>query len=299
MILYICEVIFLMNYILVLTADVLLALGFVLQKIYQKHDGSSNVSGLFFTMCVGFFSAVIFFVISGFNISITPFSALTALLQTIFVTLYTLLSFKVLKSGDFALYMLFLMTGGMVLPYIFGVLFLNEELTLLRSIGLILIIIAVILSNTGIKKPSKLNIILCILIFCLNGGTSIVSKLHQVESVFKTIDSESFVFLTSAFKCLLSIPIFLVLKKKSNKNYKPNLKKVLPIIAVSSLFSGISYMLQLIGAATLPATVVYPLITGGSIILSSVVGLLVLKEKPSREQIAGTVICFIGTGLFL
>ncbi len=287
------------NYILLLFADILLALSFVSQKIYQKQGGDSNLSGIFYTMMVGLCSAVIFFIISGFNINITPYSALMATAQTILVALYTILSFKVLKAGNLALYTLFLMTGGMVLPYIFGVMFLDEELTILRSIGLLLITASVILSNTGIKKPSKTQILLCVLIFFLNGCVSIVSKLHQVEAVFKTVDSDSFVFLTSAIKALISLPIFLVLKKKSNLSFNPDIKKILPIIALASIFSGISYMLQLIGAVSLPATVVYPLITGGSIIFSSIAGLLILKEKLTKEEIAGIIICFVGTCLFL
>jgi len=58
-------------------------------------------------------------------------------------------------------------------------------------------------------------------------------------------------------------------------------------------------MLQLIGASTISATVVYPLITGGSIILSSVAGFLILKERPTKQQIISVLICFIGTCLFL
>jgi len=287
------------DYILLLFADVLLALSFVSQKVFQKRDGNSDLSGIFFTMTVGFCSAVIFFIISGFNINITLYSVLMATIQTALVTIYTILSFKVLKNGNLALYTLFLMTGGMILPYIFGVMFLDEELTVLRSIGLLFITAAVILSNTGIKKPSKIQVVLCSLIFFLNGFVSIVSKIHQVEQVFNTVESDSFVFLTSLIKAVALFPVYLILKKKSLDTYRPDLKKVLPIIVLASIFSGISYMLQLIGASTISATVVYPLITGGSIILSSVAGFLILKERPTKQQIISVLICFIGTCLFL
>lgn len=287
------------NYILLLLADVLLALSFTSQKIYQKHSGTSNLSGIFYTMIVGFCSSIIFLIISGFDIRMTPYSLLMATAQTSLVALYTILSFKVLKEGNLALYTLFLMTGGMVLPYIFGVLFLKEDLTLLRSIGLLLITGAVILSNLGVKKTSKTQILLCFIIFLLNGGVSIISKLHQIEQGFETVNSDCFVLFTSLIKCIALLPVFLVLKKKSPVAFKPDIKKILPVIVLASVFSGVSYMLQLIGATSLPATVVYPLITGGSIILSSVAGLLILKEKTSKKQITGILICFIGTCLFL
>ena len=136
-------------------------------------------------------------------------------------------------------------------------------------------------------------------LFLLNGGVSIISKLHQIEQGFETVNSDCFVLFTSLIKCIALLPVFFVLKKKSPVAFKPDIKKILPVIVLASVFSGVSYMLQLIGATSLPATVVYPLITGGSIILSSVAGLLILKEKPSKQQITGILICFIGTCLFL
>jgi len=38
-----------------------------------------------------------------------------------------------------SLYTLFLMSGGMTVPYVWGVAFLDEDLTLFRTLGLLLI----------------------------------------------------------------------------------------------------------------------------------------------------------------
>lgn len=287
------------NYLLVILADILLVLNFITQKKYQACEGNSVSAGLFYSLATGLVSSVIIVFMSGFNLEFGTYSFIMALLQTSLCTIYTLISFKILKEGNVSLYTLFLMTGGMVLPYIFGVLFLKEELTVMRSVGLICIIIAIVLSDTGIKRPSKKQLLLCIFVFVLNGFVSIVSKLHQIESTYKAVDSTSFVFLTSIIKFFICIPFFLLSRKGKTEYCKPNLKKSsLPII-FSSLFSSLSYALQLTGAAKLPVTVVYPLISGGSIILTTCVGFLILKEKPTREQIIGICICFVGTCLFL
>lgn len=287
------------NYFLIIVADIFLAFNFIAQKKYQSTEGNSMPAGLFYNLSTGLISAIIFVFLSGFDIKPTAYSFIAAFAQTILVSLYTLISFKILKDGNIALYTLFLLTGGMVLPYIFGVLFLDELLTIPRTIGLILIIIAIALSNTGIKKPSKKQIFLCILIFIINGFVSIISKLHQTEVLYETIDSESFVFWTSIIKFFACIPLFLVSAKKAAQPYKPNLKKAFLPIIFSSLFSGVSYLLQLIGAVELPATVLYPLVSGGSIILTSLIGFIVLRETLTREQIIGILVCFIGTCLFL
>ena len=80
---------------------------------------------------------------------------------------------------------------------------------------------------------------------------------------------------------------------------KVNARKVLPLLLASSIADGISYMLQLIGAAHLPATVLYPFITGGVVVLTSLTGVVLFHEKLSKRQLAGDLACFIGTLLFL
>lgn len=294
-----------MNYILVLIADILLAANFICQKKFQNLGGNSNAAGILYSLIIGVSTAMIFFIINGFKMTFTLYSVFMAGTQAVLVTLYTLISFSILKKGNLTLYTLFLMTGGMVLPYIFGVIFLNEDFTVIRSVGLFLITVAVVLSNSGVKKPSKMHILLCILVFCINGFVSIVSKIHQIETDLNSVNPTEFVFLTGAIKAVMCLPIYFILNRKTenenseNKVYKPNLKKVLPIAFMAALFSGVSYMLQLIGASKLPATVVYPFITGGSIIFSTLAEFIILKEKPTKEQIIGIAICFVGTLLFL
>ena len=62
---------------------------------------------------------------------------------------------------------------------------------------------------------------------------------------------------------------------------------------------GVFYGLQLMGAKALPATVLYPLVTGGSIVFSAFSGMIFLREKLSRRQITSIILCVAGTLLFL
>ena len=77
------------------------------------------------------------------------------------------------------------------------------------------------------------------------------------------------------------------------------IKSIFPIVIFALMFDGISYMLQLIGAESLPASVLYPFITGGSIILTSFAGVAFLKEKLIIRQWMAVTACFVGTLLFL
>ena len=74
---------------------------------------------------------------------------------------------------------------------------------------------------------------------------------------------------------------------------------VILIMLASSAVDGASYLLQLVGASHLPASVLYPMITGGSVVLTVLAGWLFFKQKPSNRAIVGIVLCFVATLLFL
>lgn len=87
--------------------------------------------------------------------------------------------------------------------------------------------------------------------------------------------------------------------KKDGNTAKFSYKKTLLLIAASALIGGLSYMLQLIGAKDLPATVLYPLVTGGSIIFSALAEKVFFKGKLTKYQLISIALCFIGTCFFL
>jgi len=287
-----------MNYIMVIVATVLLAFEFALSKKYQFTEGTGMAAGLRFNMFGGLFNAIIFFVLSGFRLEFSWFSLLMAFGSCLFAIAYSTIGFRILKSGGMALYSLFLMLGGMLLPYVFGVIFLNEPLTPWRIAGVLLIIGAVICSGRAKYDVPAGVYLLCIAVFVLNGGVSIFSKCHQIGADFQPVSSVSFVMYFGIVKFLLS-GLVLLFCKREKPVFSFSAKSAGAAVFGASVIGGISYMLQLMGAKELPATVLYPIVTGGSIVFSALSGKVFFKEKLSVYQIVSIVLCFIGTLLFL
>ncbi len=288
-------------YLLILLADILLAVAFVMQKKYQNIAGTSISSTLVYNALLGFAGAIVCLLMKNFKISISLYSVVMAMLFTIFVLFYVFVGFKIIEKSNISFYTLFLMSGGMIVPYIWGVAFFNEELTIARIIGLIAILFAIIMCNSGAKKPEKRTLLLGIAVFFLNGFVSVVSKTHQISKVSEYVSSLDFAFLTNVVKAIVCVGLIVVFRKSmSGKLFekKPG-KNFLMIIITASLANSLSFIFQLVGATTLPATVLYPLVTGGSIILTSLAGVIVFKEKLNVKQWVGISICFIGTLLFL
>lgn len=139
-----------------------------------------------------------------------------------------------------------------------------------------------------------------IAVFILNGCVSIVSKIHQIETVYKSVSSVEFIIWGGIFKFFIAGILWLICKKREgNTIAKGRVKKSILIIALSAAAGGASYFLQLDRAKTLPATVLYPFITGGSIVLSALWGRVAFKESLSRRIIISIILCFIGTIMFL
>lgn len=289
------------DYILVITATVLLAVEFTLQKLYQNRCGTGARAGLTFNAISGLVSAFIFLLISGFRIEASLYAAVMAGCMSLCLVGYTLLGFHVLKAGNMAFYTMFLMTGGMVVPYVWGLLFLDEPFRILRLFGLLVIIAAIVLSNINTKRSNKKILLLCCVIFFLNGGCSVSSKLCQTPNPYGTVAPTVFVFLTGIIRFVLCGAALLVTKKDRNAKQGAafRIKGMLPIIVGAAVVSGTSYALQLVGAANLPATVLYPIVSGGSIIFSTLAGMLFFHEKPNLYQKIGIGLCFLGTCLFL
>ncbi len=283
-----------MNYILLVFSTVLLAVNFSLTKSYQKKFGTAAKTGLLFISISGLATALIFLAVNGFKLHITLFSILMATLQSMAFVGYTMLGFKIMEKENVSNYTFFLMTGGMIVPYVFGLMFLSEEKNALHFVGLILIVLALLFINGNIKNNLK-TVLFCVAVFFLNGIVSVTSKVHQIsENAIGTID---FVILTGIIKCILCFAVYLVINKKplvKDFNIKASW-----ISIFSAAISGFSYYLQLKGAISLPATVLYPIITGGSIIFTAIAGALCFKEKIKFKSYIGMALCFVGTCLFL
>ena len=142
--------------------------------------------------------------------------------------------------------------------------------------------------------------------------------MHQVEEVYATVGTEQFVMLGGIAKMLIgtvALGILTLVEKKSeaeakatvpceeiavdNINFKKYLKTIVPIIAIAALVDGVSYFLQLKGAADVPTTVLYPMITGASMIFSAIADIAVFRTKPSKFVLISVGLCFVGTLMFL
>ena len=286
-----------MDYLWIILADVLMATDFSLNKVYQRKCGATPTAGYRFNLFSGILKMLIFWAINGFTIEITAYSSIMAAMMAFVCFCYVLLGQQILKVSQVAVYTLFLMLGGMCVPYVWGAVFLHEQLTAFRIIGLVVIAAALILMNLS-ERPPKKQILMCIAVFFLNGFCSVISKEHQI-STNETVSASGFVMLSGAATALFGLIGIITERMKA---HSPELifgGAGIGAVALSAIIGGASYLLQLIGAERIPATALYPMLSGGSIALSVLTGWLFFREKPTKRLWVGMIFCIIGTAMFV
>lgn len=287
-------------YLLLIIAAIGTAGNFALTKIYQKTVGNTARESIVFNMLIGLFSSIVFWFFGGCRVEYTPFSGLMAFLMSLFVGVYTMIGFKIMSMGSVTVYTIFLMLGGAVVPYIYGIIFLNETVNFAKVIALLLIVAAVILNcmEKNANKQSGYFILLCIVVFLLNGATSVISKIHQIETEYAVVSADAFVLLKSIVRFLL-FAVMLPFSTRKTLEKKPVSGKMYLLILASAVVSSCASVLQLIGASYLPATVLYPIMTGGTIVMTSLFDRICFAQRINRTTKLSIVICMLALILFL
>lgn len=288
------------NYLILLLAAVLLAGDFALQKIFEKKAGTGISTGLAFNMTVGLVTAVLFFALNGFTLTVTLYGAAISTVMSVSVFLYTVIGFRIMRYGNMALYSLFSLMGAIVVPYTVGVLFLGERSTVPMLLGVILILLSTVLSNISLKGAGVGLFLLCTAVFFLNGAGAVISKLCQMDLGQGTVAVNDFVCMTGISKFILCAAALAVYSRKGRHGEAAAKRAGISVglffvVALSAVVGGVSYMLQLIGAARLPASLLFPMVSGAGMIFTSLTGALVFRERPSLRQTVGVGLCFIGT----
>ena len=182
------------------------------------------------------------------------------------------------------------MLGGMLLPFILGVGFYNEELSLFKIICCLLIVVSVLLN---IKKGTqdKKAIIYYMAVFVLNGLAGVISKIHQ-SSDLPHSDSSGFMMLTSLVTVVICA-VMLLVKYKTIPVIKG---KELLYASGYGVFNGVGNLFLLISLVHLPASVQYPLVTGGVMLFSTLIS-AIRKEKITKKEYIAAAISFAASVL--
>ena len=275
-----------MYYGLLTLSVVMFGVGFFLNDRYQKESGSGLCDTLTFTLFSNLAGLIILLIINRFRLDFTPFTLLMAGLATLNSIAFSFCSLKAFEHINLSLYSIFAMLGGMVLPFVVGIVFYDEPLTVANATCLVLIAAALALT---LKRGEKKNGFLYYVgVFLLNGLSGVLSKGFQ-SAPYAKASAASYSIWMAALAVAVCALLLLSLHKRMQR---PSGKALLYTLGCGSV-NKVANLFLLLALAVLPASVQYPFVTGGTMIVSTLIGLL-LGQRPTKREIGAIALSFIG-----
>jgi drug/metabolite transporter (DMT)-like permease len=296
-------------YILIILSAVCFSAQFAFTKRYESATEQTPVTSLLMLIATSVFGAMLFLLVGGFRVQCNLRSLFWATFMAGLMIPYYMLGIKVLSLGSLAVYGIFMMLGGLLVPFFYGLVFLREAVSWGKIAGTLVLTACIILQaytqtngKKEEKKSTKLFLLLCLCIFFINGMTGVVSKAHQIHPT--AIDEVSFTVLYCALTALFSaifLAVQLCIGKKLEKRAQAKsvlLPKTIGIMALLGFATHTGNFLILKASPFVPASVQFPIISGGTIVLSALVSAFIYKEKVSKNEWLCVAGAFLATFLF-
>lgn len=272
------------NFLLIVSVVIGLSLQQITKKSFNKKaDGRGVISFSAFTSLF----AALFFVFQlkfplQFDTAIIPY----ALLFGLGYGSCTVCSVLAIFNGSLSLTSL-ITSYSLIIPTLYGMLFLNEKISTFLIVGLILLLISLFLINfvKGDGKISLKWLIYVTVAFIGNGMCSTVQKVQQLDFDGK-YKAEFMVLSLFIIVAVLLIFAFFTEKKDIVTSVK---KGILPIF-LCGIANGIVNLFVMLLSTRMSASVMFPLVSAGSIILTYFISRIWYKEKLNLMQNIGFIL---------
>lgn len=263
---------------------------FALKDVYRGMRGSSFLVSMESSAVGAFAGLVVLLCINGFQFQLTPFTFLMAFLCAVNGVCFSYFSIKALDYINLSVFSLFSMLGGMLLPSAVGILFFKEEITLAKIVCYCFILGALLLT---LSKGKKGGWIWYAGVFTLNGMSGVLSKIFA-SAPFEKTNAAGYSIWAALLTGVLSAIIWLaVFRKEKGGEKKPYSFKAFGVASLSGATNKISNFLLVLALAHVDASVQYPMVTGGVMIVSTLICFFG-PRKPSKKEIVSIAIAFLG-----
>ncbi len=280
-----------MYYGIVIISVLMFGSQFYLNDRYQKENGTGANSVFIFSFIGAAVGVIALSLINLFDFSFTRFTLIWAFVSALNAVLCSICSLKALQKVNLSVYSLFSMLGGMLLPFVAGVAFYNESITIAKIVCVIFVLCALLITVSWKEKTG--GEIYYVGVFILNGMSGVLSKVYE-DAAYPKVSSAGYSLWMAIMSLFITGIALLAIRKRLKA---PNLKAIL-YSAGGGALNRIANFLLLIALAVLPASVQYPFVTGGVIIVSSLIAALT-GQKPTKKEIFAVCLSFIGIVLLV
>lgn len=278
-----------MYYALIILSVVMFGGCFALNDAYRQQQGGTLRPALQFSLISSIAGLLVILTVNGFRLEFTVFTFLLALVSSLSGFGFAFCSFKALGSINLSVFSLFSMIGGMALPFFQGILFYGEPVTVAKLVCVVFICVALLLTVERGKKAK--GTIYYIGVFVLNGMSGVLSKLFT-EAAYPKTSAAGYSILSGLCSVTISALLLLLFFRKPQSSRKMTLKGV-AIGAANGVLNPIANLILVIALTHVDASVQYPMVTGGVMIVSTLMCFFG-KNKPGKKDVLSIFLAFLG-----
>ncbi|MBA3665993.1 MAG: EamA family transporter [Bacteroidetes bacterium] len=187
---------------------------------------------------------------------------------------------------------------SVVIPVLFSIFYLHEELPLLKLCGVCLALLAVYLASASSSNEPYLKKLawLPILVFFGSGFIDVTLNYTNAFKIKSSNDSAAFTTVTflSAFCFGIIVVLYQLVTQKASVKTFFNVKNIIAGIAlgVPNYFS-IYFIFKSLDTHILNSAQLFPVLNLCNVALAAITGWLIFKEKLSVKNIAGIILALI------
>lgn len=275
-----------MNLIIILCLCLIATAKVTIQGFFAKKNVRTQADGVFFNGLIFFFTALT--VIKNafpFKFPVFLFGAVFGILSVLFQLFYI----KAMSYGNVSLTVM-MVNLAMIFPIVVSIFFYGEKLTFLRFSGLLLTVIALVL-GTG-KADGNIDfkkwLLFSLSTSLLNGAVLVNQKIFG-KTVWAT-ESKGFVAYGYIIATLVSVLLYAFISRKGN-GITFKIKPSVFLYALSlGVILGLFQVLNTRAIANIESTLLFPTYNGGSLIFSSISGVLILRDRLNKKQLLSIIV---------
>ena len=272
----------------------LAAIGISMQATLKKYYTRKGCRGVFIFTAVSVSSACLFFIVSsGFNLNFTKEVLPYSIGFGVSYCLAVVTSFLAVKIGSLSLTSL-ITSYSLIVPTFYGLIFLDEAASVTFFVGFAILLVSLFLINS--KRDGKtvsLPWMIAVLIsFIGNGVCSTFQNVQQkkFEGMYK---NELMVIALGG----VAIVLFATALLKEKDDIIPSLRGGAHAMIACGLANGAVNMVVMLLAVRMNASLMFPIISAGGIVLTWSVSKFIYKEKLTKYQNAALVLGIIAVVL--
>lgn len=269
-----------MHTIIIFCLIILATTKITIQGGFAKKHISTLADSLCFNGMIFLFTSLIF--MFGLKLSMPTF--LFGLTFGFLTVMFQLCYIKAMSMGNVSLTVL-IVNLSMVLPIIFSAVFFKEQFTAMRVFGILFAICSFMLNVKNLKNSQigKSWLLLSLCAFLFNGGLAICQQIFG-KTVWHN-ERASFVAWSYICATAISFVIYILIRRFGNRQtFKFNYYSILSAFGAGAVL-GIFQFLNTKAIASIDAGLLFPFYNGGSLIFTTAIGVLLLKDKLKLNQV--------------